>query len=128
MDNVCLRVFYTLRQRKIDPPAPGTVPIDVLVKLSKKQGWAVAAKIDRKLAASFGVPEPEKRTKPPRRRRVCRAEWRKKAQQWREEIKSGAVKNQAEIARREGISRARVCQIVGMPQRKRRKPAEAAPA
>lgn len=128
IEDVCLRVFHTLRQRQTDAPAPKTVPVEVLVKVPGKKDWVVAARFERKPAAPFGVPESKERTNRPRRRRVSGAEWLEKARRWRKEIEIGAVKNQAEIARREGISRARVCQIVGMPQRKRRKPAEAAPA
>jgi hypothetical protein len=37
-----------------------------------------------------------------------------KAQQWRRQLDAGEVPSQAKIARREGITRARVTQIMGM--------------
>ena len=36
------------------------------------------------------------------------------AQEWQRQLAAGEVKNQAEIARREGISRARVTQVMGL--------------
>ena len=38
----------------------------------------------------------------------------RKAHEWQGLIESGEVRNQAEIARREGITRARVTQVMGM--------------
>ncbi|MCL5884366.1 MAG: hypothetical protein M1377_03300 [Deltaproteobacteria bacterium] len=38
----------------------------------------------------------------------------RKAIEWRRQLDAGEVRNQAEIARREGITRARVTQIMGM--------------
>ncbi len=38
----------------------------------------------------------------------------KKAIEWRRQLDAGEVRNQAEIARREGITRARVTQVTGM--------------
>jgi len=54
-----------------------------------------------------GKPRPAKEPRPPRV-----AELLRKAQTWRALLDSGQVANQAEIARREGVSRARVTQIM----------------
>jgi hypothetical protein len=42
------------------------------------------------------------------------AELLRKAIEWRRQLDAGEVRNQAAIARREGITRARVTQIMGM--------------
>ncbi len=53
--------------------------------------------------------------KPPREPRTPRAvELLRKAQEWRRQLEVGEVPTQAEIARREGITRARVTQIMGL--------------
>ena len=53
-----------------------------------------------------------KRTQEPRTPRV--AELLRKAIEWRTLLTSGAVSNQAALARREGLTRARVTQILGL--------------
>ena len=53
-----------------------------------------------------------KRLKDPRTPRVV--ELLRKAIEWQALLESGEAANQAEIARREGITRARVTQVVGM--------------
>ena len=61
------------------------------------------------------LPEPRGRPKPPRQPRTPRVvELLSKALVWQALLESGEVKNQAEIARREGITRARVTQVMGM--------------
>ncbi len=53
--------------------------------------------------------------KPPRQPRTPRvAELLQKAQEWHRQLEAGEAKTQAEIARREGITRARVTQIIGL--------------
>lgn len=56
-----------------------------------------------------GKPRPLKEPRPPRV-----AELLRKAQAWRAILESGEVANQAEIARREGVTRARVTQVIGL--------------
>jgi hypothetical protein len=56
-----------------------------------------------------GKPKPPKEPKTPRV-----AELLRKAIEWRRQLDAGEVRNQAAIARREGITRARVTQIMGM--------------
>ena len=56
-----------------------------------------------------GEPKPPKELKTPPVVELLR-----KAIEWQSLIESGEVRNQAEIARREGISRARVTQLMGM--------------
>ena len=56
-----------------------------------------------------GKPRPPKDPKTPRVVELLR-----KAIEWRELLESGEAANQAEIARREGITRARVTQVMGM--------------
>lgn len=56
-----------------------------------------------------GKPSPPKEPRPPRV-----AELLRKAQAWRAILESGEVANQAEIARREGVTRARVTQIMAL--------------
>lgn len=53
--------------------------------------------------------------KPPRQPRTPRVvELLRKAQGWRRQLDAGEVSTQAEIARREGITRARVTQVMGL--------------
>jgi len=53
--------------------------------------------------------------KPPRQPRTPRVvELLRKAQEWRRQIDEGEVLSQAEIARREGLTRARVTQVLGL--------------
>ena len=53
--------------------------------------------------------------KPPRQPQTPRVvELLRKAQKWRRQLDTGEVSTQAEIARREGITRARVTQVMGM--------------
>jgi len=54
-------------------------------------------------------PEPPKKPKTPHVVELLR-----KAAEWRRQLDSGEVANQAEIARREGITRARVTQVLGL--------------
>ncbi len=56
-----------------------------------------------------GKPEPPKMPRPPRV-----AELLRKAQEWQGLVASGEAKTQADTARREGISRARVTRVMGM--------------
>lgn len=56
-----------------------------------------------------GKPRPPKEPRPPRV-----AELLRKAQAWWAMLESGEVATQAEIARREGITRARVTQVMGL--------------
>lgn len=62
-----------------------------------------------------GVPRPRRppmRTKAPRTPRV--AELLSKAIKWRDLLDSGKIVSQAEIARREGVTRARVTQVMAL--------------
>ena len=56
-----------------------------------------------------GKPKPPREPKPPRVVELLR-----KAIEWQALLESGEVSNQAAIARREGITRARVTQVMGM--------------
>jgi hypothetical protein len=56
-----------------------------------------------------GYPIPSKVAKTPRV-----VEFLRKAIEWRRQIDAGKVRNQADIARREGVTRARVTQILGL--------------
>jgi hypothetical protein len=61
------------------------------------------------------VPPPRGKPKAPREPRRPRViELLRKAIEWQTLLKAGDVTNQADIARREGISRARVTQVMGM--------------
>lgn len=61
------------------------------------------------------VPRPRRAPKPLREPRTPRVvELLRKAMEWRDLIESGAAPNQADIARREGITRARVTQIMSL--------------
>ena len=68
-----------------------------------------ADRIVSALSVPRGRPKPPKEPETPRVVELLR-----KALEWEGLIESGDVRNQAEIARREGISRARVTQIMGM--------------
>jgi hypothetical protein len=53
--------------------------------------------------------------KPPRRPRTPRVvELLRRAREWRQQLDAGEAKSQAEIARREGVTRARVTQVLGL--------------
>lgn len=56
-----------------------------------------------------GKPKPPKEPEMPRVTKLLR-----KAIEWQTLLESGKIANQAEIARREGITRARVTQVMGM--------------
>jgi len=62
--------------------------------------------------------------KPPREPQTPRvAELLRKAIEWRRQLDTGEVRNQADIAHREGVTRARVAQVLGLlrlPLRSRR--------
>ena len=61
------------------------------------------------------LPEPRGSPRPPKEPKTPRVvELLRKAHEWQGLIESGEVRNQAEIARREGITRARVTQVLGM--------------
>jgi hypothetical protein len=61
------------------------------------------------------VPPRRGKPKPPREPRTPRVvELLRKAIEWQDLLQSGEASNQAAIARREGITRARVTQVMGM--------------
>jgi len=61
------------------------------------------------------LPPRVRNRKPPKAPRTPRVvELLRKALEWQALLESGEVRNQAEIARREGITRARVTQVMGM--------------
>lgn len=61
------------------------------------------------------IPPHRGRPKPPREPKTPRVvELLRKANEWRTLLESGRIGSQAEIARREGITRARVIQVMGM--------------
>ena len=74
--------------------------------------------LTRRVAADrvvSAVPPRRGKAKPPRKPRPPRvAELLRKALEWRRQLGAGEVRNQAEIARREGLTRARVTQVLGL--------------
>ncbi len=61
------------------------------------------------------VAQTRRSAKPPRQPRTPRVvELLRKAQEWRQQIDAGVVRRQVDIARREGITRARVTQVMGL--------------
>jgi len=61
------------------------------------------------------LPEPRGKPKPPRKPRTPRVvELLRMAREWQRQLDAGKVENQAAIARREGITRARVTQIMAL--------------
>ena len=67
---------------------------------------------DRVVNAASNARRPARPPRPPRKPTVV--EFLRKAQEWRHQLDAGDVRTQAEIARREGISRARVTQIMAL--------------
>jgi hypothetical protein len=66
-------------------------------------------------AVVSAVPPPRGRPKPPKEPRTPRVvELLRKAIEWQVLLEAGEASNQAAIARREGITRARVTQVMGM--------------
>jgi hypothetical protein len=61
------------------------------------------------------IPPPRGKPKPPKEPRTPRVvELLRKALEWQALLESGEALNQADIARREGITRARVTQVMGL--------------
>ena len=61
------------------------------------------------------VPPPRGKPKPPKVPRTPQiVEFLRKAIEWQALLESGEAKNQSDIARREGVSRVRVCQVMCM--------------
>ena len=61
------------------------------------------------------IPPPRRKPTPPKEPRTPRVvELLRKALEWQALLESGEASNQAAIARREGITRARVTQVMGM--------------
>jgi hypothetical protein len=61
------------------------------------------------------LPKPRGRPKPPKRPKTARVvELLRMAMEWQRQLDAGEVGTQAEIAGREGITRARVTQVMGM--------------
>ena len=74
----------------------------------------MARRVRAELVVS-AVPRSRRAPKPPRGPRTPRvAELLRKAIEWRALLESGEAANQAEIARKEGITRARVTQLMGL--------------
>jgi hypothetical protein len=68
--------------------------------------------VDRVVSA---LPEPRGRQKPPKEPKTPRvAELLRSAREWQRQLELGDVRNRAEIAQREGITRARVTQVMGL--------------
>lgn len=67
---------------------------------------------DRVVGAASRAFRPSKPPRPARRPRVV--ELLRKAQEWRRQLDSGEVDSQADLARREGLTRARVTQVLAM--------------
>ena len=57
---------------------------------------------------------PKSPTSSKKRRGSSAAKYPRLAQEWRRQLDAGEVESQAAIARREGITRARVCQIMSL--------------
>lgn len=70
---------------------------------------AAADRIVSALSVPRGRPKPPKEPETPRVLELLR-----RAKEWQTLLESGQVRSQAEIARREGITRARVTQVMGM--------------
>ena len=99
-----------------DAMSEQTVEIALGPKGAFKDGNVGA--VTRRVAADrvvSALPEPRGRPKPHKEPKTPRVvELLRKAHEWQGLIESGEVRNQAEIARREGITRARVTQIMGL--------------
>ena len=93
-----------------------TVEIALGPKGASKNGNVGAVK--RRVSADCVVsalPEPRGRPKPSKEAKTPRVvELLRKAIEWQGLLESGEVRNQAEIAQREGITRARVTQVMAM--------------
>jgi hypothetical protein len=74
--------------------------------------------VTRRVAAErvvSAVPRPRRPPKLPRQPRIPRVvELLRKAIEWRRQLDAGEIQSQAAIARHEGITRARVTQVMGM--------------
>ena len=93
-----------------------TVEIALGPKGAFKSGnvGAVTRRVEANQVIS-ALPKPRGWTKPPKEPKTPRVvELLRKAHEWQGLIESAEVRNQTEIARREGITRARVTQVMGM--------------
>jgi hypothetical protein len=74
--------------------------------------------LTRRVAADqviSAMPEPRGKLKPPRRPKTPRVvQLLKMAMEWQRQLDAGEIETQAAIARREGITRARVAQIMAL--------------
>jgi len=101
---------------RVDEFREQTVEVAVGPKGAFKHSWAGALR--RRIAPTRVVtagPTRRSKSRPPRAPRTPRvAELLRKAITWQELLSSGAAPTQAEISRREGITRARVGQVMEM--------------
>ena len=117
---VWFRILDVTQERRDDVPvAPyREQPVEIALGPKGAFGSANIAALSRRVAADLVVsvaPVRHGMPKPPRAPRTPRVvELLRKAIAWQTLLESGEVTNQAAIAAREGITRARVTQVMGM--------------
>ena len=117
---VCFRIVHIAQEchdgASVAPYREQTVEIALGPKGAFENGnigaltrWLAADRVIRATPLHRGNPKPPKAARTPRV-----VELLLKAIEWQGLLESGEIANQADIARQEGISRARVTQIMGM--------------
>jgi hypothetical protein len=117
---IWLRVLHVAGNEASGPSETGCREQVVEIALGPKVagGTESLGVVTRRVAAGRAVsasPASRRAPKPPRAPRTPRVtELLRKALKWQALLESGAVASQAEIARREGVTRARVTQVMAL--------------
>ncbi len=118
---VCFRIVHTAGDGSHDAPvAPyrkQTVEIALGPEVAFENGniGTLTRRVPANTVVLSAALTPQGKPKPPKELRTPHVvELLRKAIAWRRQIDTGEVRNQAAIARREGITRARVTQVMGL--------------
>jgi hypothetical protein len=99
-------------------PAYREQTVDIALGPKEAFGNANVGTLTRRVPADrvvTGAPPRRGKPKSPREPRTARvAELLRKAIEWQRQLDAGEVRNQAEIARRDSVTRARVTQLMGL--------------
>ncbi len=116
---VWFRIIYIEQENPDDSPVAGYREQTVEIALGPDGAFASSkiASLTRRVPANVLAGAMPRRNipKPPEEPRTLRVvELLRKAIEWKAQLESGQIANQAEVAHREGITRARVTQVMSM--------------